>query len=98
MAQRQKEKEKQKASTSVSIAVAEDESKIVPAEEEDVNSFTVVEKLEVENFFIFYLKLVLQLKTTSLSNITFDSFVDVTLANVIPELLESVNFIFLLLM
>ncbi|CAG9537321.1 unnamed protein product [Cercopithifilaria johnstoni] len=42
MAQRQKEK--QKASTSA--AVTEEASKIVPVEEEDANSYTIIDKLE----------------------------------------------------
>lgn len=51
MAQRQKEK--QKASTSTT-AVTEDASKIVPVEEEDVNSYTVVDKLEVKHFSVIF--------------------------------------------
>ncbi|VIO97510.1 DNA repair protein RAD51 homolog 1, putative [Brugia malayi] len=49
MAQRQKEKEKQKASASASAsvsAVTEEASKSVAVEEDDVNSYTVVDKLE----------------------------------------------------
>lgn len=48
MAQRQKEK--QKATTSAAVAAAmvpEGTSKSVPLEEEDVNSYTIVDKLEV---------------------------------------------------
>lgn len=56
MAQRQKEK--QKASTSAAATaeatkeVAEEASKIVPIEEEDVNSYTIIDKLEVKYFSI----------------------------------------------
>ncbi|OZC05213.1 putative DNA repair protein RAD51 [Onchocerca flexuosa] len=44
MAQRQKEK--QKASTSTAAAATEQTNKIILAEEEDINSYTVVDKLE----------------------------------------------------
>lgn len=43
----QKQKEKQKASTSGASAVTAKES-IIPVEEEDGNSYTVVDKLEVK--------------------------------------------------
>ncbi|KAL3984692.1 DNA repair protein RAD51 [Acanthocheilonema viteae] len=46
MAQRQKEKQKASTSAEPTAAVAEEASKVVSAEEEDVNSYTTIDKLE----------------------------------------------------